>query len=131
MARMSLLRPRVPFETLVTLLSLSFEEDFPWISHELEEQLMASYPAPHVRTYIRSPLATLCSLWRYRQRGVRTFLPTEAGRLSGIPSRNSIAKYLGFVKKRPLFPQFSHHGSIEIGGDASWRASGRSTLGEG
>lgn len=74
---MSLLRPYVPFETLVTFCILPFAEDYPWASYELGGRLMVSYPVPHVRGYTRSPLATLVSSPRYRGEGVRTFLPIE------------------------------------------------------
>ena len=76
---MSLLRPSVPFETVVTLSTLAPGEDFPWVFYELGGRLMVSYPVPQIRDYARSPLATLCSLLDCSKRGVRTFLPAERG----------------------------------------------------
>lgn len=73
---MSLLRPPIPFEIIVTFFSLAFEKDFPWACYECGGQLMVSYPVPQIRRYTRSPLATFRSFLCCHRKGVRTFLAT-------------------------------------------------------
>lgn len=72
---MSLLRPQQPFDCVVTLSVLASGEDFPWVSHELEGQLMVSHPVPQVRGYTRSPLATPLLSYALPHRGCSDFPP--------------------------------------------------------